>query len=546
MSFKDLSIGKKIALVFSAIIAIIIALGVFLMSELSVIRAGVLNFSDSTVPSLLSVDEIVFEVSYVRRTQYAILTYSDLQQIRKRVDKADQQNHHIETLLDAYKASVGSDATEHERQALRDITQAWGNYQKALNGFAEAAVKGDFDTAQPILAGTFNEFNDLTAALEELKEVNLGFVKRNRTEMLASTDRVTTMSFAAVSALILFMVIMNLFLTRQICRPLNQVIDLSSEIASGNLTHHLKRDEIGNDELGVLADSCVEMQDNLRDLVGEIVAAVTQLSAAVEEVSAVSEQSSQGMQQQQNEITMVATAMDQMKATVAEVASNTEVASVSATSASDEAKLGCQDIQQSIKSILSVSQEIENAGQMVEQLEKESNNISMVVDVIRDIAEQTNLLALNAAIEAARAGEQGRGFAVVADEVRTLAGRTQQSTGEIITIIEKLQKSASEAKEATTESCGMIRGCVEQSQNTGKMIENIEQRVAQIADMGQQVASACSEQDSVTEELGRNVESINQSSTEVAIGASQTAQASVELGQLAANLQTMMSRFRVS
>ncbi len=265
---------------------------------------------------------------------------------------------------------------------------------------------------------------------------------------------------------------------------------LSGEIASGNLTHYLKRDEIGNDELGMLADSCVKMQDNLRGLVEDIVAAVTQLSAAVEEVSAVSEQSSQGMKQQQDEITMVATAMDQMKATVADVASNTEVASISATSANDEAKLGSKDVQQNIESILKVSQEIENAGELVDQLEKESTNISIVVDVIRGIADQTNLLALNAAIEAARAGEQGRGFAVVADEVRTLAGRTQDSTSEIVSIIDKLQKSASEAKEATSGSCSMIQECVTQSHTTGETIHKIEQTVAQIADMSLQIASA--------------------------------------------------------
>ncbi len=143
-------------------------------------------------------------------------------------------------------------------------------------------------------------------------------------------------------------------------------------------------------------------------------------------------------------------------------------------------------------------------------------------------------------------GEQGRGFAVVADEVRTLAGRTQDSTSEIVSIIDKLQKSASEAKEATSGSCSMIQECVTQSHTTGETIHKIEQTVAQIADMSLQIASACSEQDSVTEELGRNIESIHQSSTEVAVGANQTAKASVELSQLAANLQSMMSRFRVS
>jgi len=272
---------------------------------------------------------------------------------------------------------------------------------------------------------------------------------------------------------------------------------------------------------------------------------VTQLNTAVEEVSAISEQSSQGMKQQQDEITMVATAMDQMKATVADVANNTEEASSAATSASNESKQGSEEVQQSVDSILKVSDEIQNAGTLVHQLEQESANISMVVDVIRDIADQTNLLALNAAIEAARAGDQGRGFAVVADEVRTLAGRTQDSTGEIVSIINKLQKSAHEAKEATSQSCNMITLSVEQGQQTGIKINSIEDNVSKIAEMSMHIASACSEQDSVAEELGRNIENINLSSTEVAEGANQTAQACIELSQLAANLQTTMGYFRV-
>jgi len=544
MTYKNLSVGKKIAVVFAAIALIIIAFGVFLMSELKLVREGTVNFTDSTLPSVLSVEALKYEVASNRTTQFFTLTHrNDVAEMKSTLQRTQRDSQRIEGMLDSYEATVASD---HERQIFMRVSNAWGRYADAINVFESAAEINDFVKAEKVLINTYSQFNELMIALDGLRDLNLDFVANNRTDMLASIARVITLTFSCIFGLLIFMAIMNVFLTRQICLPLNLVMTLSGEIASGNLTHYLKRDEIGNDELGMLADSCVKMQDNLRGLVEEIVAAVTQLSTAVEEVSAVSEQSSQGMKQQQDEITMVATAMDQMKATVADVASNTEVASVSATSANDEAKLGSKDVQQNIKSILQVSQEIENAGVLVDQLEKESTNISMVVDVIRGIAEQTNLLALNAAIEAARAGEQGRGFAVVADEVRTLAGRTQDSTSEIVAIIDKLQQSASEAKEATSGSCSMIQECVTQSYTTGETIQTIEQTVAQIADMSHQIASACSEQDSVTEELGRNIESIHQSSTEVAVGANQTAKASVELSQLAANLQSMMSRFRVS
>ena len=224
----------------------------------------------------------------------------------------------------------------------------------------------------------------------------------------------------------------------------------------------------------------------------------------------------------------------------------TEDASELATSATNEAKESTRVVNETIIEIEKVANEIQNAGEMVAQLEQDTANISMVVDVISGIAEQTNLLALNAAIEAARAGDQGRGFAVVADEVRTLAGRTSQSTSEIISIIDKLQHRAKETGEATKNSCQLIQQCVGQSQIAGGSITQIESSVASIADMNIQIASACCEQNSVTDELSRSVESINQASTEVASGAKQTAQACSELSQLANGLQENISQFKLN
>ncbi|GAL04125.1 methyl-accepting chemotaxis protein I [Photobacterium aphoticum] len=305
--------------------------------------------------------------------------------------------------------------------------------------------------ARRVLAASLDEYNGVDSSINALREMNLGFVKNNQVSILSSVNTMRFLAFGAIVAISVFMIAMTLYLSRQICRPLNLIMAQSQAIAAGDLSHALDRSQIGNDELGQLADSSIQMQQDLRSLIEDIIAAVTQLSSAVEEVSTVAAQTSAGMDSQQSEITTVATAMDQMRATVAEVASNTENASASAIDANQEAQQGAREVSQTMAQIQRASEEIENAGSLVADLERESTNISMVVDVIRDIAEQTNLLALNAAIEAARAGEQGRGFAVVADEVRTLAGRTQHSTGEIIAIIEKLQKSANEAREATNE-----------------------------------------------------------------------------------------------
>ncbi|WP_270693996.1 MULTISPECIES: methyl-accepting chemotaxis protein [unclassified Aeromonas] len=543
MFYKNLSIGKKIAVVFAVIAAVNVIFGIFLSSELRGVRDRVLNFTDSTLPSVLSVETLLYDVSYVRRAQFALLMVNDSADLQARRSRIQQNIQKVDNAFHAYEATVGAD---HERQVFNQAKQQWLSYQRSVNEFDQLLVQGQQDQAKEQLFASNAAFGSLEQAVNALIDVNLGFVKENRSSLLGSVSMVISFAMVSIGSLLLFMIAMTWFLTRQICLPLQAVVAQANAIAAGDLTHQLERQHIGRDELGALAKASLKMQDNLRGLIEEVVAAVTQLGAAIEEVSAVSEQSAKGIQSQQQEISLVATAMTQMKATVADVAGNTESASESASSANALARSGNQDVQRSLVAITRVAEEIEQAGTLVAELERESAQINVVVDVIRGIADQTNLLALNAAIEAARAGEQGRGFAVVADEVRTLAGRTQASTGEIVAIIETLQSRANQAKEVTGLSCDMIRQCVIQSEQTGTGIQQIEEAVAQIADMAIQIASACGEQDAVSDELGRNVERINESANEVAQGADHTARACLELSQLAVGLRQTIGRFRLA
>ncbi|MCF3097344.1 methyl-accepting chemotaxis protein [Aeromonas australiensis] len=543
MFYKNLSIGKKIAVVFAVIAAVNVIFGVFLSSELRGVRDRVLNFTDSTLPSVLSVETLLYDVSYIRRAQFALMMVDDAADQQARRGRIQDSLRKVEEAFRAYEATVGDD---HERQVFNRAKQEWQRYMSSAHVVDQLLMQGDHEQAKTQLFQSNPIYGELEKAVNALVEVNLGFVKENRSSLLGSVSMVTTFAMVSIGALLIFMVAMTWFLTRQICLPLQAVVAQANAIAAGDLTHKLERQHIGRDELGALAKASLKMQDNLRGLIEEVVAAVTQLGAAIEEVSAVSEQSAKGIQSQQQEISLVATAMAQMKATVADVAGNTEHTSESASAANTLARKGNQDVQRSLVSITRVAEEIEQAGTLVAELERESAQINVVVDVIRGIADQTNLLALNAAIEAARAGEQGRGFAVVADEVRTLAGRTQASTGEIVAIIETLQSRANQAKEVTGVSCDMIRQCVSQSEQTGTGIQQIEEAVAQIADMAIQIASACGEQDAVSDELGRNVERINESANEVAQGADHTARACLELSQLAVGLKQTIGRFRLA
>ncbi|RKS21467.1 methyl-accepting chemotaxis protein [Pseudomonas sp. WPR_5_2] len=332
-------------------------------------------------------------------------------------------------------------------------------------------------------------------------------------------------------------------ITRQIVVPLNQTLKVAERIAAGDLTHDLTSKR--QDELGQLQRAIQGMTQGLRALIGGISDGVTQIASAAEELSAVTEQTSAGVNSQKVETDQVATAMNEMTATVQEVARNAEEASEAAVAADQQAREGDKVVGEAIAQIERLAKEVGNSTEAMGELKRESDKIGSVLDVIKSVAQQTNLLALNAAIEAARAGEAGRGFAVVADEVRSLAQRTQKSTEEIEELIVGLQNGTQQVATIMDNSRSLTDSSVELTRRAGSSLESITRTVSAIQAMNQQIAAAAEQQTAVAEEINRSVLNVRDVSDQTSAASEETAASSVELARLGTHLQMLVGKFRV-
>jgi methyl-accepting chemotaxis protein len=332
-------------------------------------------------------------------------------------------------------------------------------------------------------------------------------------------------------------------ITRQIVIPLSQTLKVAERVAAGDLTQNLISER--QDELGQLQRAMQSMTLGLRELIGGISNGVTQIANAAEELSAVTEQTRAGVNSQKVETDQVATAMNEMTATVQEVARNAEEACEAAVAADQQAREGDKVVGEAIAQIERLAKEVGNSTEAMGHLKRESDKIGGVLDVIKSVAQQTNLLALNAAIEAARAGEAGRGFAVVADEVRSLAQRTQKSTEEIEELIVGLQTGTQQVATIMDNSRSLTDSSVELTRRAGGSLESITRTVSAIQSMNQQIAAAAEQQSAVAEEINRSVLNVRDVSEQTSAASEETAASSVELARLGTHLQMLVGRFKV-
>ncbi len=366
---------------------------------------------------------------------------------------------------------------------------------------------------------------------------------QDRTESYANQNSINILSYL-IAIVVIGVAVAGLYwyLNRSF-KPLQTAIATMQSIAAGDLTSRVE--VTSADETGKLLAALKTMLEKFHAMIQQINAATAQLAAAAEQMSVITDETGLGVQRQQAETEQVAAATNEMSATSQEVARNARLASEAAQRARQEAHTGKQVVDQTVTVIKDLAREVDATAEVIHKLESESGNIGTVVNVIRSIAEQTNLLALNAAIEAARAGEQGRGFAVVADEVRTLANRTQESTQEIRVMIERLQAGSREAVQVMEQGRSRTSASVDQAGKAGASLVGITDAVAAIANMNTEISTAAEEQRAVSEEINRNIVNISQVAEQTTLATQQMSQAGTELSSLAAQLQSLVSQFRV-
>ncbi len=439
---------------------------------------------------------------------------------------------------------------------LQDVLGSSPAAQRQLESQAAASrtslqVSNDIFQDQVIMAEALDQpweaFYDLISAemakTYVFNDAILGFLDEELEQRLAQKQLLMILLLAALA--LVFILVVYLYSafymsTRASLRSLGATMD---RVAAGDMTARFKvqsRDELG--ELGQVFNDTVAKIRELIERVGQTVGEVERQASRVQTVSG---ESNLTVSEQRGQIEQVATAMNEMSATAQEVATSAEAAVGSAQSVNQETVSGRSLVEAQVSGIGRLAAEIEQSVNVINQLSSDSKAISQVLDVIKGVAEQTNLLALNAAIEAARAGEQGRGFAVVADEVRSLAKRTQQSTAEIEQMIARLQGGVGAAVKTMHSSHSMAEETVSQSAQVQQALENILGAVGVIVDQNQQIAAAAEEQTAVAHDIDRNIVAINEAGQRTAEGAGHTEQASRELTELVGRLQQLIGAFRV-
>ncbi|MDO9320054.1 MAG: methyl-accepting chemotaxis protein [Pseudomonas sp.] len=541
MNLRSLNIAPRASLCFGLVALLVFILGAFALLQMASMREKSAAVDEEWMPSLLALGSMSESTLRLRTITLRLLLNREPQALKDNETQAGQFKSEMRDAQLRYEAMIDEG---EERTLYQNFETAQTAYLEQQSRIVDLSQQNKLAEALTVASGAMSTSSDAMAkALRALSEYNsqgatAAAAATSATFYNARTWMIITMLLAAVAT-----VVLALLFTRSIVNPLNRALKVAETVATGDLTESIQVD--GSDEPARLLGALKTMQQNLRSTIQNISDSSNQLASASEELSAVTEDSTRGLHQQNDEIEQAATAVNQMTSAVEEVARNAVITSEASSESDRATQRGRQQVQQTVNLITSLAEDVTHTADQIEQLANKVHDISKVLDVIRSIAEQTNLLALNAAIEAARAGEAGRGFAVVADEVRALAHRTQQSTQEIEQMVGGIRQGTDQAVSAMQNSNLRARSTLQVAMAAGTALDEIAVTISAINERNLVIASASEEQAQVAREVDRNLTNIRDLSIQSSAAANQTAASSQELSRLAVDLNGMVTQFRV-
>ncbi len=538
MNISDNRKMSRRFLLLTVLLAVVVVIeGSVIMVDNMAITSQSIQLAENKIPILNKAHKLKLSVVQVQQWLTDISATRGRDGLNDGFEEAENNAREFRALLNELMALDSEHAERY--QAMLPVFDAYYNAGKQM---AQAYIDEGPAGGNQMMS----KFDEVAAMMAEQVDGFLARVEAEAAAVLSKQQKLaaSTGRMIVIGSLIILLCIGFVYLiVSRALAYLPKVVAELKRVAEGDLTSSI--DVTREDEIGDLMRGLQSMQKRLLETISHINATTAQLSTAAEDVSVVTTQTSTNIQKQQSETEQIATAMNEMNATMREVAESVGNTSAAANGANAETAKGREVVEAAVHGIQQLSGQIENAAEVIAHVEKNSENINTVLDVIKGIAEQTNLLALNAAIEAARAGEQGRGFAVVADEVRILAGRTQESTAEINQIIEKLQLGSRNAVQAMNQSRELAKSVVDQAALAGSSLTTIAESVSRIDEMSTQIATAAEEQNAVAEDMNRNIVQIHDMATQNASGAHQTSLAGQDLARMASELQRLVGQFRV-
>ena len=538
--FRNLNTGRKLAVAFGVLEILMIAIGLFSLRQLSRVNGTTVQVLKDQLPSVRVLGDLKYDTSTYRRAELSYLLATDKNETSAAALK--QAEDDIQKDEKEYEPLIGS---EQEHALYREFCEAWDKYLAVHAQVLKLAADNQYQANRLAQSAGNDTFQQATTILEEDVDLNdkeaASFAAQGA--QLYSASRYWVIGLLACTVAVGFL--MAAAMGRALAVAMASMLARMQEIAANNLAiDDMEVDS--NDEMGRASVALNTMKNNLRDVIQMIAQTAEHVASASEEISSSATQQSQSAEGQNEQTTRVAVAMQEMSAMVRQVSENSSTATEAARKAAETAREGGSIVEEVLGKMRAIVESVQGTAQKMEGLGKSSDKIGRIAGVIDEIADQTNLLALNAAIEAARAGEHGRGFAVVADEVRKLAEGTASATKEIAQMIGSIQEGTRTAIAAMHAGTSQVEAGVQFANRAGESLQQIIQMSEKVGEMIVQIATASTEQSKASEDINQNMDQIARLVRESADGAQQSAKACQHLSGLALDLQKMVSNFRLA